>query len=251
MDVVKIYKDKITVGIYDDVLKKWVDINIKKLENKFSYYFTKTVEINSDVTVEDFMNHLSDYKELIDLCFLGHTHGFKLDIYLKDMKKTISSDLISDLKCFEFYWYSEIYEDYIETYSGVHGISNDINDFNYSLSLQSISEWKNLPIVLNEEIIFGEYVEDKYTTYIKGKKNWILYDVISALLSDITFYGDSEDKESIISEMDDVKDSIEECETYTQEEAELIFLETELDNFIKEEDYEKAEEVRKKIEKLK
>ena len=73
MNTLRINKNSITSFEFDEKAEKFEEINIKKLNYPFTRYFSQVVELADDLTIEDFMCHLKDYSEIIDLCFYGVT----------------------------------------------------------------------------------------------------------------------------------------------------------------------------------
>ena len=243
-----IYKDKVVYVDYDEEKSEWVEINIDDLPMPFLFYLNSTVEFHEGVTVEDFMNFLQKHESVLDEYFVAYTGGFKFESYFNDMNKTPSE--VSKLIKMKMYWSTDIYNDdginEIEIYGGISGISDDPEDLYYSLSLSSLSEWKNLVIELDNEFIFREYNIDtkENKEILKGVKQFTLHDVISIFLDDITFYGLQDDKKEIL---DDLITRSNEIDT---ELNSVDYLKEKLKSCIDKEDYEEANVILAKIKEL-
>ena len=108
-----IYKDKITSTFWDEPSQGWIEFDIAKEDGQLTQYLNQPVEIQEDVTVEDFMKHLEKYEKVIDFCFAAYNHGNALRLYLDDMRAPLSNNYKKDTSVteIELCWFGEIIEE--------------------------------------------------------------------------------------------------------------------------------------------
>lgn len=242
MDIQKIifYNDKIVASIWSDTFERWEEINIDETGFDLPRFFKSTVEFAPDLTVRNFILNLSNYEDIINKCFEGSSLGFSIFDYIKVMEKPAKN---TDIKKVEFYWASEITSDNeFYLYCSYHG--RDENNQCFGLDINPINNWADCIFVLNKEFQIITMEDIKNQTWQNNPKyinEYTLYELLDGFIYNLTFYGNPQNQEDFIEE---INSNIEQFDI-------VGILEGDLQKSIEEEDYEKANEIKKEIEKIK
>jgi len=252
-NTIKFYNNKITVELWDDDDEKWHETSIKELPISFNRYLRQEVEFDENLTVKGFMNQLKPYKSEIEGTFEASTYGYKLQPYYDniDLGPEEGQDDIEEI---EFYWAAELWDSIIE-YTSFHGYKNK-KDIPYSLCISPIKDWQNAKLILNKEYkVYNLNLKiDAYKDPILStKKEFTLYQLLDCFLFELSYHGYPENQKEFAKTLEETSESINkgELKTIPFEKVLLELKEQELEEFIKAEDYEKAEEIRIEIENLK
>jgi hypothetical protein len=257
-DLIKFYKNSIVTNIYDPDGKNAKEVDIRLLDYDLSYYFNNIVEFDDGLTVEDFLNQLSKYEKLIDLTFESYTNSIPLCLYMREIY-TIPDEknIIKNLDYIELFEEINIYEDYLENYLSFRGIKDKKIDNDTVLNLIPLRYWKHLKFKINNITTMYKNTLDKkgkiqkYDLIYTGQKDFTLFEVLSNFLLELTSYGEPAEISAVYNELksEELKNYIESEEI--QNEINLIkndFLNEELEDAIKKEDYEKAKKLKEEIE---
>lgn len=176
------------------------EVNILDLEYPFTKYFGQIVEISDDVTVEDFMNHLSEYSEIIDLCFYSYMNGQPFsqyyDLMLTDPDEKYFIDIV------EFFWATEVIESEYCMFGTFHGISSSTETKNYEddnvptaypLDLIPINKWKHCRLIINDSLRASSIDEDSNGQILSLRNRWTLFELIQYFLFELMCYGSVDD----------------------------------------------------------
>lgn len=263
MDRVIIKKDDIYAVFYGEDGEEIVE-NIRMLDYQFPYYLPFIVEVEDDVTIEDFLTNLYRHENIINIIFEGQMGSYKLSTYYNNMLLD-PVEKRDDLKEIEFHWAVDIYDNEYSDYCSYHAYSKEsgsgeFDQMPYSLSLDPLYNWKHLNLKLNEEYIVDFYDLEKKERIIlwKGKKLFTLYDLISGFLYELTFNGSPEEQselnellEDSMEEVYELLDSMKNGEyDLISNDSNLKILKNKLEDCIKNENYEKAKEIHEEILKL-
>ena len=249
---IKFFNDKIVVDVWHEDTEKWIETPISVLNLSLNRYMRNIVEFDSDLTLEGFMKQLQPYIETIDNTFLGSSYGFKLKPFYDDLEKesTVSGEKITKI---EFYWISEIWEGELSEYISFHGY-HDNDNTQYSLSFLSVKDYKDAKMIINNsyEIMPQFNHNEDYKAIISTKKQITLYELLDAWIYELTFSGFPEDQEKFVQTvMTDINNIKESVSFSTLEDVLIESKEYSLNKAIENEDYEKAEILKKEIEDLK
>jgi len=83
----------------------------------------------------------------------------------------------------------------------------------YSLSLSSINEYKHLELKINTSVEF--YRKASPDPILNANRNMTLYDVIRAILYEITFYGSPKNRTLVKDELEKISNSLEPTQSIT------------------------------------
>jgi len=267
MQKLTVYKDKLTVTKWEENNKSWAEYDISKLEGSIAKYFNKIVEVKSDVTIQDFINHLEKHESIIDYCFSDYLKDIPLRKFIDDMNK---QEADTDFGEVELCWEGEIINDdlaiigYLRAWLKDEKIKELGEEYEvpHDIALLPIHVWKTCKFILNENIIvnnLGEMSDLKKEIVFAGFYRWTLFEVISHFLEELCMNGAPEDRDKLYAEMEDKRYNLKEIvKSKEQSDLWLAFLGQELkdlnvmmDSALESEDYEKASKLKVDIEETK
>jgi hypothetical protein len=252
-----ISKDVVTLEYFEDNELQRVVIDHEN--NNLTKYMDHAVAIVDGVTVRDLFNHIAKEKDLINTVFDCSLGGYELDLYLAELDIPTKDDNILKYAVFEHK--AELVDDHLITdvrFSAVGSHPEDPEiDVSYTLELSPINMYADLPVVIDDTYIVWTTVNDgegeEEVSMLDCQKSMTLYDIIGALLYEISYHGTPEMRKSIL---DEVKKHIlsedNDSSLLTMGVEDMIKdLETQLEISIQEEDYETSANIRDKIKELK
>jgi len=264
-----IHKHKITFNQWDNEKQDWYEEDIKD-SGPISKFFSKTVEIQSDVTVEDFMKHLQTYEQDIDFCFAGFTNGVSIKLFLEEMNK--EPDSVFEVKEVQLFWFGEYLDSNLKIDGGLIAMLTKEtakekgldHEEPFGLEFIAINNWKTSPLKLNENVIIVDFGcpgdhEQKEEVILDGFKYWNLFEIISSFLYVLSENGSPKQREEKIAILESQKFDVDNLGTnkaqvelfqrYLQEEIECI--RSKMEVAVNEEKFEVAAELKAKTTILK
>ncbi|GEM_PF-3561166 len=190
--------------------------NLTKVKGGIFRKMNDPVEIADDVTFGDFFKLLIKEKELVNTIFTATLYGVPFDLLIKDFKRKDKKD-DPEIHYLEIYWNVDLDEEgiMIEPEFQCYGRWNSNEDPDHSgligLDFTPISELKYSPLKLNENLeIYGSQIKhDKANLILATTKKFTLYEIIDAVLFELSWYGTPEtrDKEgkAILEEVRNIK----------------------------------------------
>lgn len=260
--MIVISKDRIYHEYFKGGMKVMVDI--AQTNASIVRYLTEIVHVEADVTVEDVLRHLIDYQEDITFAMESSLGGYNLQPFLDELIKDVPRE--DHLLYAEFCHEANVIDGTVVYAPRFGAMGKDIAggtdmELPYTVELASISAYKHLTIVLNRsyELTKIDEVDGKQidTVLFTGQKEFTLYELLHALLFEISYYGTPDMRAGTLREVianiggdqGDFNMSVAQMEHLKTEE--ISRLETELEESVKNEDYEKSAEIRDKIAQLK
>lgn len=193
----------------------------------------ETVKISKDFTVADFFNIINKDLPTFNSIFGSSAGGINLEEFIKEMNSNPDEEDVSDVKYIELSWICEIldygkeenkkHNSAFDIYVDVSGVPTDDNEVaNISISLSHLSSLKNLPIRLKNVISTSVYdIHMSNSSLFKSLKNFTLFEFFSAIISEISFYGNAENKNKIFKEIEEIsKDILEKYGEENENESE-------------------------------
>jgi hypothetical protein len=225
--MITLTKDKI---VYNNHFNPECDEYIKKEVDRLHPYLNEVVKLSEDITFGDFFKIIEREKDVFDAVFSSHLGHCPLQLYLDEIKKPEVKD--DEIDYLEIHRYGE-YWDWgdIDMFIGISGISGK-SDITYGIGFTPLNELKHLPLRLNEDfeisevkipprsvmylarllkkvgIPVGKWDNPSPHVYVKGKVEITVYELISAILNEISFYGDPEKRDDKMDELDRMVDDI-------------------------------------------
>lgn len=175
----------------DSIFNKKNDI---VLPEEIVLYLNDEVSLEN-VTFERFFSLIMLNHTFFDIVFYRALGGFKIADFEKDFTAEPLPgvrDFFADVHHLQVAWATDLYPDpsgddipNISMFIDFSGKSIIDTEIGYSLTFASLSEYKHLPLVINPNFI----IYKKNDPILTVKRNMTLYDVIKAILFEITFYG--------------------------------------------------------------
>lgn len=228
--MIELTKTKI---IYSNHFNPECDEYVKREVGHFYLYLNERVVLSDDFTLEDFFNHLERDRKTFDLIFSSCLGHYPLQLWIDEINKS-GPKKDDEIDYLEIHRWGE-YWDWgdIDTHIGISGISEK-SDITYGIGFTPLNELKHLPLRLNEnfgisEVIIphkmvlffarllkkigipvGKWDNPFERIYVKGKVEFTVYELISAILYEISWYGSPEKRDSKIDEIEkDVEGAME------------------------------------------
>lgn len=174
-------------------------------------YLEDKVMLDEDFTLEDLFNHIERDKEAFEIIFHSSLGHFPIQAYLDEIKKEGQAE-DNEIDYLEVQRFGERW-DYgdIELHIDFHGIGIK-DDIGYAVEFTPLNQLKHLQLHLNEEFEISEIVIpswpklkfyrllkrlglefkkcNPYThVYTSGKVCFSVYELISTVLSEVSFCG--------------------------------------------------------------
>ena len=241
----------------------------EEIVQDISLWLGAILKLEEGIKFQTFFDLLIPHKKFINKVFYSQTGGWQIDHFLKEWEKPekkrkdgLDIDLLEVYWSFEFMEYTQKkYEDEVYFYPGFHGWG-DWNDPQFpdtkgsiGISFTPINELKNIPLVLNTKVSIYKDIKDHKNPHIEGSKKFTLYDVIGAILHEISWNGGPEKRDEELKDLKEItyaaRTEIMEGKTISFGKLQLEFLEKDLKEALEEEDYEEAEVIKKEIEEIK
>ncbi len=176
--------------------------NLSKIKGGIFRKMNDTVEIAENVTFGDFFKLLIKEKQIINLIFESSLYGVNFETFIQDFKKPLDvnklNSSIREMGHLEIFWYVDYNSDYLLIEPAFHGTAkeNVLDNPVKFLGLDFLSVYllKDFPLKLDEtvEIADNSRIREKNNIILKTKKAFTLYDIIQAILYELTWYGTPE-----------------------------------------------------------
>lgn len=205
-------------------IEETIDINISGhicneiKVHSFLPYLKEMMEVENDVTFEDFFNHIMRQKGKYSSIFRSHLGNYKLQQWEEEWNRIPGDDCDGDdyeMTKVEIRWHGESWlnegEDLITIEPEFHGIGFAIDtkkQMGMGVDFTPINDLKLYPFELNEQLNVYSLQDSKIL--LSGKKEFTVYEVISTVLDEITFYGSPEQK---IKKINEIKQTCEDIKS--------------------------------------
>ena len=232
--MIKLMRDKI---IYTNHYNPECDEYVRKEVDRLCPYLNETVELSEDFTFGDLFNLIEREVDVFDVIFSSHLGHHSLQLWIDEIKHIVPKmeneiDYLEIYRCGE-YWGKDCDGD-IELSVGFSGVGKKEDDPSYGVGFTPLHDLKYLPLRLNDDfeisevkaplriILFlvrllkkigiplGKWDNPFNHTYIKGKTKFSVYELISAILYEISFYGDPVERDELLVKIEeDVEEAME------------------------------------------
>lgn len=221
--------------IYNNHYNPECDEYVRREVEHLYLYLNERVVLSNDFTLEDLFHHLYRDGETFDLIFSSCLGHHSLQPWFDEINRSgpKEDDEIDYLEIYRYgeYWGKDC-DDNIELCIGFSGVGYNIDDPSYGVGFTPLNELKHLPLRLNEDfeisevkippnvimyvarllkkvgIPVGKWDNPSPHVYVKGKVDFTVYELISAILEEISFYGSPEERDS---KMDEIEKTTEEA----------------------------------------
>lgn len=178
------------------------EINIQDI----IFYMSEEIEIGEDVTFGRLFEILILHKDFFNILYCSDMHSLEIDDFIEDFEGF--DDVVSDEDYkIMFSWICNTYRnegdlelfDYIvmEGY-GKLDVEKDKSNYPFALSYFPLYEFKNRLVICNNGYYIDEFngAENDMEELFKAKyKPFLLYDIFSSILREVTYYGKPEDRD--------------------------------------------------------
>lgn len=257
--MVVIGKDSLNYEYFEKGMK--VMVNILNNDASIIRYLDDYVYIEEGTTIEDIFAILAEYEEDVDFAFDASLGGYPFGLYLDEIFAAEEPD--KNLIFGEFS-HEVSYEGGQITESprfGAIGLdpTNGKDLVTYSIELSPVASYKHLEVRLNYafSIFQMDDTKTKEELIFEASKPFTLYEVLHALLYEISYHGTPEMRDDVMQDLtarilstEAAGTDLTGSEVSIRKNVELTKLKDLLKDAVDKEDYLKAAELRDQISKL-
>ena len=174
-------------------------------EELLPFYLSEDVSFDN-ITFERFFKLILRNTNVLDIVFYRSLGGLGINSFEKDFN---SDQTLNDMDIhhLEISWAADLYEEDFAFYTDFSGAPENPMEISYSLEFTSLSAYKHLPLhILNDFVLYGK---NPSVEILKGKKSMTLYDAINAILYEISFFGNPNDRDESSNNLQEQIESIE------------------------------------------
>jgi len=230
-------------------------VNLLKNDTSITRYLDDYVYVEEGTTIADIFAILSNYEEDVDFAFDSSLGGYPFSLYLDEIHDEHEPD--TNLIFAEFSHEVSFEGGQLTDNArfGAIGLDPTANKdlVSYSIELSPIATYKHLEVRLNYDFKIYKVDDDKEDLLFEASKPFTLYELIHALLYEISYHGTPEMRAEVMQDLTDKITSggdLSGSSVANMKEIELAKLKTELQDAVDREEFENAAEIRDKISKL-
>lgn len=160
-------------------------------EELLPFYLNEEVTFDN-ITFERFFKLILKNSNIFDIVFYRSLGGLSVNAFEKDLN---SNQSLNDINIHHLVvsWAADLYDQDFAFYTDFSGAPDNPMEISYSLEFTSLSAYKHLQLIISTDFVL--YGKNPSVEILKGKKNMTLYDAISAILYEISFFGDPNDRD--------------------------------------------------------
>lgn len=245
--MVVVYKDRVVLEYFENGEK--VEKELGPDTESVCKYLDRFVHIEEGVTVGDFFALLAREPETIDLVFDCSLGGHSFSEFIEESKAAADPEPMFRYAVFEHICNIETGELLHEVRFNIFGAHpEDDSLVEYSVELVPMNTYLHLQLAIDTVFSvckLGE-TEDDDILLFESNKPMTVYEIVSALLFEISYYGNADSRSAVMEEyVGEIMRLVEDGD------HDIALLEQELDRSISMEDYETSAKIRDKINDLK
>lgn len=175
-------------------------------------FLSDNVELGESVTLKRLFDIISANVAKFNEIFFSSLGGYSLEPFLQEIQNNPTESV--DSEYLEINWFSDKYEDELNIYPSLHGISS--KDGPYAVDFVSLNNIKDHVVKINKSVEIYDYNKDKdkdkdieLKRSVLGNKTFNLFELFNAIFYEISFHGGPQDKKE---RYDELEISIEEAE---------------------------------------
>lgn len=182
--------------------------------HSFLPYLNEMLEVEDDVTFEDFFAHIMRQKGKYSSIFASHLGNYKLKAWEEEWNRIPVGDRFDgvdyEMKSVGLCWHGESWnyegEDEITITPEFHGMGIDITglspgkEMGLAVEFTPINELKSYPFKLDTQLNVYSLQKDS-KILLSGKKDFTVYEVVSTVLYEISFTGTPEQRDARMSKL--------------------------------------------------
>jgi hypothetical protein len=214
--MIELTKDKI---IHSNHYNPECELYVREEVSSLWPFLEDVIKLSDDFTLLDLFNLIAKEKDVFDIIFYSSLGGFPLQAYLDDIAKDRSPDDGDEIDYLEVYRSSERWDwGDIDISLNFHGVSIK-EDIGYAIEYTPLSDLKHLPLRINTNFEIGEVKKEdghpwKWHVYTKGKVDVTVYELIHAVLFEVSFCGDpvkrDARREDLFEQFEEIKEEYKE-----------------------------------------
>ena len=213
-------------------------------------YLTFPATVDDGVTVADIMNILSINKESTDFIFDSSLGGHTFNTYLDEMKLETNQDqMFSGMEIAHEIDPISDEEPDLFSVARMRGIGKNRELF--SVEFSPVASYMNMEIKLNTNYVVRKLDSaEKETVVLSCTKSFSLFEIIHAVLFEMSYYGDVDARKKVL---DEVLESlgVDKIEGFRLSDRDDVDnLKKDLQKLIDTEDFEEAAKLRDKIKRM-
>lgn len=225
-------------------------INVLESSLGLVSYLTFPVELEEGITVEHIMNLLALNMEHTDFMFDSSLGGHQFKSFYEELQEDAKPD--ENLSYMEIAHELDVLTpDNLDLFSvaRMRGVGKNLELF--SIEFAPLSTYKKFEIRLNQDFIVKKIDDSNHESVVLScKKSFTLFDVIHAVLFEMSYYGGPEERNKVLNEILGSLE-VDKIDAFRLSNKDDIHsLRKRLKDLIDEEDYEEAAKVRDKINEL-
>lgn len=189
------------------------DSEIEYPIDSLSSYLNCDVVLEEGTTLRHVWQYLDKDTDFFDLVFCQALGHYPLKIYLEQARRSSSPDTRDGMTHLIAYWSTEKWEKEID-FSPCFGGKGTLDgqECGFAVEFTPINDLLDYPFILDDT---AKIVDGKrgFKTIVEGKHKWTVYDMLFAILFEISFVGTPNDQLRMISDLDqrlaEAKENIE------------------------------------------
>jgi len=188
-----------------DCLDKYIDITEK---GGLIKSLTDQIVFSSDFTFRDFFNHLLREKKDINKMFFSTMRGCRIDDYVNDINTPKKQKKDTEITSVQVGWRIEVDKNELEITTGFHGVDKkggnreSAVETAYGMSMTPLYVYADMPFRLNRSFIIEDYQQKTIKKVLKSEKSFTVFEVINAVLYEITWDGTPKERDKRSKELD-------------------------------------------------
>ena len=201
------------------------NVELVDIHNIISYLSTE-VELGESVTFKRLIEIVSCNFDKFNDIFYSALGGHSLQPFLQEIENNPTE--IFESEYLEVHWFCDKYEDDLNIYPSLHGVSTKTSD-NYVIDFISLNNLKNLVVKINKSVDLFDYNkftkneivdndlkdisnDEKLVKTNLGNKAFTLFDLYNAIFYEISFHGGPQDKNERFHELEESMDEVRDLE---------------------------------------
>jgi hypothetical protein len=195
-------------------------------------YLSEEIQLEKGFTLSDLFKIIEKEKEVFEVIFSSQMGHFPIQPFIDEIKKRVKKAHQEEIEFLECYWVAEQFdyaegprqiddgENEITISVGFHGngvwsdppesFEKDANGEvrgGIAIEFTALNELKHFPIELDRRFVIGPKNYEQGENLVEGVRDFTVYEVFGAILSELTFCGLPEDRDSQWEEIEaDYKD---------------------------------------------
>jgi len=182
--------------------------NVEKIKlGDVANFLSDDVELSESVTLKRLFDIIGANVAKFNEIFYSSLGGYPLEPFLQEIQNNPTDKV--ECEYLEIFWFSDKYEDELNIYPSLHGVSTKLDDGPYAIDFISLNNIKEHIVKINKSVKIYEYGKKTIEDIVLGNKTFNLFELFNAIFYEISFHGGPQDKKERFTE---IETSLEEAE---------------------------------------